>query len=80
MALVSSKATLVVASTISLQLFRLHRMHEMQTIVTDVHSVSLSVTWLNSASLCRVIRCSFCQITLASYDSILAKLYLWTLC
>jgi len=35
----------------------LRRMHEMQTIVTDVHSVGpsvcLSVTQLNSASLCK---------------------------
>jgi len=34
--------------------FRLPRMHEMQTIVTDVsQSVHLSVTRLNSSSLCR---------------------------
>jgi len=33
-------------------LFRLHLMHEMQTIVTDVCNVSQSVTRLNSASLC----------------------------
>jgi len=36
--------------------FRLHRMHEMQTIVTNVHSVCLSVCllrgFINSASLC----------------------------
>jgi len=31
-------------------------MHEMQTIVTDDHSVRLP---------CEVIRCSLCQITLA---------------
>jgi len=55
--------------------FRLHRMHEMQTIVTDVclsvrpsvhQSVCLTVTRLNSALLCGAIRCSLCQITLAS--------------
>jgi len=44
-------------------IFRLHRMHEMLTIVTDVRgvclSVCLSVTWLKSA----VIRCNLCQIT-----------------
>jgi len=34
----------------SLALFRLHQMHEMQTIVTDVWY--LFVTWLNSTSLC----------------------------
>jgi len=37
--------------------FRLRRMHEMQTIVTDVRgarqSVYLSVTRLNSAALCK---------------------------
>jgi len=36
--------------------FRLHRMHETQTVVTDDrvrHSVSLFVTRLNSASLCK---------------------------
>jgi len=30
-------------------IFRLHRMHQMQTIVTDVRGVCLSVTKLNSA-------------------------------
>jgi len=33
--------------------FRLHRMHEMQTIVTDVRSVCLSVTQLITTSLCK---------------------------
>jgi len=33
--------------------FGQHRMHEMQTIVTDDHGVCLSVTRLNSASLCK---------------------------
>jgi len=53
-------------------------MHEMQTIVTSVcavcQSVSLSVTNAPNdpaetpdlASLCRVIWCNLCQITLAS--------------
>jgi len=45
-------------------------MHDMQTVVTDVCgvclSVSLYVTPLNSALLCGVIRCSLCQIILAS--------------
>jgi len=45
-------------------------MHKMQAAVTDDRgvclSVSLSVTRLNSTSLCGVIRYSFCQITLAS--------------
>jgi len=60
---------------ISYPVFKLHRirMHDMQTIVTDVRSVclsvcpsvTLSVTWLNSALLCGVMRCSLCQITLA---------------
>jgi len=35
----------------------MHAMHEMQPVVADVHgvcpSVCLSVTWLNSASLCK---------------------------
>jgi len=31
-------------------LFRLHRMHEMLTILIDVRGVSLSVTWLKSAA------------------------------
>jgi len=55
------------------QLCRLHWMHEMQNIVTQWSrclSVSLSVTRLNSAAWrrveCGVIRCSLCQITLAS--------------
>jgi len=29
--------------------FRLHRMHELQIVVTDVHGISLSVTWLISS-------------------------------
>jgi len=36
-----------------LLIFRLHKMNEMQTIVTDVRSVGLSVTRLNSASPCK---------------------------
>jgi len=62
--------------------FRLHRMHEMQTIVTDVRGVCPSVCqsvchecteWprkakrtRDSASLCGVIRCSLCHTTLAT--------------
>jgi len=33
--------------------YRLHRVHEMQPIATDSQSVSLSVTRLHSASLCK---------------------------
>jgi len=61
-----------------ISVFRLHRMHEMQTFVTDVRGVcplvclsectewphTVKPTW-DSASLCGVIRCSLCQITLA---------------
>jgi len=63
-------------------IFRLHQLHEMQTIVTDVRCVCQSVchectkwphtvklTW-DSASLFGVIWCSLCQITLASCYSI----------
>jgi len=32
--------------------FMLHLMHQMQSTITDVHSVCLSVTRFNSASLC----------------------------
>jgi len=59
--------------------FRLHRMQEMQAIVTDLHCiylpVSLSVTWLKSAAAravyaaCRVhevIQCSLRQMPLDS--------------
>jgi len=35
-------------------IFRLHRMHEMQTIVTDVFGVCQSVTRFNSASLRKI--------------------------
>jgi len=52
---------------------RLHWMHEMQTIVTDVHRVCLSVCLFVSLSCgstrlhcAGVIWCSLCQITLAS--------------
>jgi len=50
-------------------------MHEMQTIVTDVHGISLSVCpsvclcvclLCRACNVCGVIQCSFCQITLAS--------------
>jgi len=41
---------------------RLHRMHEMQTIDTDVRGVSLSVC--HAAQLCAVPSCSLCQVTL----------------
>jgi len=45
-------------------------MHEMQTIVTDVCCVSLSVCHAaefgGACSVCGVILCSLCQITLAS--------------
>jgi len=57
-------------------IIRLHRMHEMQTIVTDVSVVCLSVCQMSvslsaAAQLARlhcavVILCSLCQITLAS--------------
>jgi len=60
------------AVAIAVQVLRLHRMHEMQTNVTDkVQSVNQSVTRLNSAAraVCTVsIRCSICQITLACLD------------
>jgi len=47
--------------------YRLHQMHEMQTIVTDVRSVCPSVCLSRSRLHCAgVIRCSLCQITLAS--------------
>jgi len=50
--------------------FRLHRMHEMQTIVTDMRgvcqSICLSVTRLNSASQCGGHSVQLCQITFAS--------------
>jgi len=42
----------------------MHEMHEMQPIVADVHAVYLSVCL--SVSVCVVIQCSLCQITLAS--------------
>jgi len=42
-------------------------MHQMQTIVTDVSGVCLSVTNDScSASQCVVIWCNLCQIILAS--------------
>jgi len=47
----------------SLSLFRLHQMHEVQTIVTDVCVVSLSC---HVAQLCVLHSCSLCPITLAS--------------
>jgi len=59
--------------------FRLHRMLEMQTIVTDVHRVCLSVCRQSvchtaqlrgACSVCGIIRRSLCQITLASCFSI----------
>jgi len=48
----------------------LHQVHEMQTIVTDVRSVCKFVSssirqfvmWLNSASLCGVIRAAFARL------------------
>jgi len=49
--------------------FRLHRMHEMQTIVSDVCGVCQSVchvAQLTQLHCARVIRCSLCQMTLAS--------------
>jgi len=48
---------------------RLHRMHEILTILTDVHSVCLSVCLSHTYAMCRVygvIWCSLCQITLAT--------------
>jgi len=62
-------------------IIRLHRLHEMWSTVTDVRSVCqtpvhLSVTSPSSAvrAVCarsEVIRCSLCQITLASYICLL---------
>jgi len=50
-------------------IFRLHRMHEIQAIVSDVRGVCLSVCHAaelgGACSVCRVVRCSRCQITLA---------------
>jgi len=46
-------------------IFRLHRMHELQTIVTDVCGVCLSVMRY-AATLCDVIWCSLYRFTLAS--------------
>jgi len=43
-------------------------------------SVSQSVTQLNSASLCWVIRCSLCQITLASCFNYLCPSYAGSRC
>jgi len=50
---------------------RLHRMHEMQTIITDDRGVCQSVCHAaqlssDACSVHGVIRCSLCQITLAS--------------
>jgi len=49
-------------------LTRLHRLHEMQPIAADVRGVCQSVKRLNSVArtVYGVIRCSLCQITLAS--------------
>jgi len=43
---------------------RLHRMHEMQAILTDVRGACLCVQCIPCAR--RVIRCSLCQITLTT--------------
>jgi len=63
-------------------IIRLHRMHDMQTIVTDVRGVCQSVC----PSVCRsrgltrlycagIIRCSLCQITFA-FCFVSSQLYL----
>jgi len=41
-------------SLLFLLVFRLHWMYEMQATVTNMHSVCLADTWLNSTSLCGV--------------------------
>jgi len=59
-----------------LMCFRLHRMHEMPTIVTDVagvcQSVHLSVTRLKSATVCALY--AVCRVCGGSFDAAFVKL------